>query len=277
MTLKKTNIENFTTYNKRMAMSILDKMYFLDKVDADIFIDYGCSDGSLIKHIYNFLPTETKFFGFDINPKMITSAIKNTNGIDVQYFSDWNLLLKKLKNKNIYKNKKTCLVLSSLIHEIYSYSTSTDEIYNFWETIFNSEIEFDFICIRDMMVSKTIDRPAEINDTLKVYKNIKENLVLSFENIWGTIENNKNLIHLLLKYRYEDDWKRENNENYFSLLYEDFLKIISKWSDKYSVIFKEHFILPFIKSTVYSDVGIELKDKTHIKIIFQKGNNNERN
>jgi hypothetical protein len=89
-----------------------------------------------------------------------------------------------------------------------------------------------------------------------------------FENIWGSIEDNRSLTHFLLKYKYETpNWEREVKENYLPLYREDLLAMIPVG---YDVIYHEHFVLPYIKRTVKQEVGIEMKDPTHLKLILEK-------
>jgi hypothetical protein len=38
----------------------------------------------------------------------------------------------------------------------------------------------------------------------------------------------------------------------------------------YDVLYHEHSALPFIKRTVRTDFGIELKDATHLKLILER-------
>lgn len=49
-------IANLKVYNDNMRKSLLDKAYFLSFVDSDTFIDFGCADGSLLKHIHEMFP-----------------------------------------------------------------------------------------------------------------------------------------------------------------------------------------------------------------------------
>ena len=46
-----TPIANMNVYNDGMRKSMLDKIWFLDKIDGsiDTIYDYGCADGSLLK------------------------------------------------------------------------------------------------------------------------------------------------------------------------------------------------------------------------------------
>lgn len=61
-------IANLKVYNDNMRKSLLDKAYFLSFVDSDTFIDFGCADGSLLKHIHEMFP-DKKLIGYDISLK----------------------------------------------------------------------------------------------------------------------------------------------------------------------------------------------------------------
>ena len=66
-------INNIEVYNKNMSMSMYDKAFFIDKVDADLFVDFGCADGALLEFC-KFLVPDLKYIGYDIDPKMICLA-----------------------------------------------------------------------------------------------------------------------------------------------------------------------------------------------------------
>lgn len=87
-----------------------------------------------------------------------------------------------------------------------------------------------------------------------------------FENRWGKIDNNKSLIHYLLKYRYNTNWNREVRENYLPITKEEFFNIIPS---SYEIVYYHHYTLPFTKDKIQEDFGIELKDNTHIKILLK--------
>lgn len=61
-------IANLKVYNDNMRESLLDKAYFLSFVDSDIFVDFGCDDGSLLKHIHEMFPDKT-LIGYDVYEK----------------------------------------------------------------------------------------------------------------------------------------------------------------------------------------------------------------
>lgn len=69
-------IQNEKTYITNMQKSMIDKLFFLDKIDVQNIIDYGCADATMLKTIYRLFP-EIKLSGYDINPKMLVEAKKD--------------------------------------------------------------------------------------------------------------------------------------------------------------------------------------------------------
>lgn len=265
-------IKDYDAYQHRMNKSLIDKLFFADKIpdDINIIVDYGCADGTLLKAIRPMFPNAF-LFGFEIDEQMIANANENSKAANTFYFSDWGMLLAamgRFKNDVFCEGKKckTAVVASSLIHEVYSYGTP-EQVAKFWDQMFNSD--FDYICIRDMMVSMPVDRPSDINDVVRVLRKFhRTKPLLDFQANWGNIENNKNLVHFLLKYRYlQPNWDREVKENYIPLYREDFMALIP---EKYMVTFHEHYTLPYLMENVLNDMGVVLKDPTHIKVILSK-------
>ena len=122
-----------------------------------------------------------------------------------------------------------------------------------------------------MMVSKDINHKPDIDifqfmennipyftDRMKYYKDFIEH--------WGSMNENKNFIHYLLKYRWTINWEREVNENYFPIYLEDFLKAFNQ---KYNISYLERFRVPFLEKCWKEDFDIEIKDYTHIKSVFE--------
>lgn len=248
-------ISDYTEYNHRMELSMIDKLFFVDKIDPDLIVDFGCANGALLREIRK-VKGAIPLMGFDIDPEMA----KLTNG-DIHICTDWDWIGQMTK-----KFPHAALVLSSVIHEVYHYGSKAD-INAFWKKVF--ETGFEYIVIRDMIPSRSIDRLANINDVRKVYARFLHTKLLNdFESIWGSIEGNRQMVHFLLKYRYaEPNWEREVRENYMPLSREDML---AKIPLAYDVIFHEHYTLPFIWQTVKRDTGIEIKDPTHMKLILKR-------
>lgn len=254
-------IQNIEVYNDRMAKTLIDKIFFIDKVDADVFIDFGCADGTVLGYLHDLFPNNY-YVGYDINPDMITIAEEKNKDRNIKFFSTMDDIKKYLSNFD--SQHKVCLILNSVIHEIYSYS-SYEQIEEFYDFAFSGL--FDYIAIRDMMPNQSINRPADITDIARVRAFTNQSQLSEFEDVFGSIDNNKNLIHFLLKYKYLENWNRECRENYFPITTQQFVKRIPK---NYCIDYYTEFLLPYAKRMIYEDFQINVKDTTHLKIILRK-------
>lgn len=259
------DISNMTVYTEGMRKTLFDKCYFVDKVDANIFVDYGCGDGSLIRLLSQLFPGNF-YIGFDTNVQMLELAKqdKEDNAVFVGTKEGLISLL-------FEKTGKKCIILNSVIHEIHSYCTS-EEIEEFYSFVFSGV--FDYICIRDMMPSYSInhmsnpsyvDRVKHVLSTCPLPSAIT--YLNDFESIWGSIDFNKNMYHFFLKYRYTANWKREVEENYFPICKEEFKEAIP---NTYDIIYLEEFLLPYLKKVVQEDFGIVLNECTHVKFVLKR-------
>jgi len=256
-------IANLDRYIERMCKSIPDKAFFIDKVDAHIFVDYGCADGELFTFVdrvhYDY---KRRYLGYDTDQHMVDECFKRQ--IPNSYFStDWNELLNLLKAAK-KSNSKTCLILSSVLHEIYSY-LSTAEIAEFWNRI----NDFDYIVIRDMGVTRELNwEDTDPRDILRVKSsNFPKSELNLHEAINGSINNKKSFVHFLLKYQYLDNWKREVCENYLPFGVED---ILGRFKETHQLLYFEHFTLPWLKNKVKEDFGVDLTERTHYKMVLER-------
>ena len=244
-------------YLNRMQKSVMDKMFFIDKVfePFENIVDFGCANGELMKAVNALFGDEYKYYGYDINPEMVKAAKINAPFATV--LSEWDQLDVPFD--------KSLLNISSTIHEVYSYCKQ-EEIGQFWNRVFQSG--FKYITIRDMMVSDncSVDADEKEISIVRGEAQYAEHLK-DYEDIWGSIKSQKDLIHFLLKYKYTENWEREARENYLGLSLETFRKLIP---DEYEITYFDHFTLPFIAWQIKNDFGIDLKTPTHIKIIFKK-------
>ena len=247
-------VKDIEVYVQRMQKSFLDKMFFIDKIFEPIeyILDFGCANGVLIRAMH-FLFPEYKYTGYDISEEMIEKAKELVP--QCNFCATWDHI-------NIPFDS-ALLNISSTLHEVYSYGTekSIDE---FWNRVFNSG--FKYIAIRDMMLSDSIKLMSDENDVSKAKKLFPEKLK-EYESIWGPITIRFNLIHYLLKYSYTENWDREVKENYLPITVESLLERIP---DNYEIVYKEHYVLPYIKQQIKKDCGIEMKDATHFKILLKK-------
>ena len=259
-------IPNISIYNQKMARTVVDKIFFLAHIDADVFVDFGCADGEVLRAISNFVP-DSICIGYDISSEMIKEAtLKSPTDENFVFTSNKNYVVEMVHNLQ-QRGHKVCLILSSVIHEVYSYSTPK-EIRDFWK--FVQDTGFDYVSIRDMTYQPGLSYP-EVN--WKNYENVENSKyskeLADFEQEWGLIKNNpKNALNFFLKYRYKENWDRELYEDYLPLnsreLQDQFP--YSKWKE----VFKHLYTLPYIEKIVKEDFNISIIANTHIQLIYEK-------
>lgn len=232
-------IRNLEVYNKGMAKSLEDKLFFLNHLpmnEIDSVFDYGCGDGTLLYAIHQRFP-HIKCVGYDNNPDM--------NG-----YSDFEEALDECEGK-------TLLVLSSVVHEVYSYW----EPDTFWAQVFNSG--FDYIALRDMSYTKT----SLINwDSTKAIKSAKKHDL--WEDYLDKHEGHMSLVELqqfFMKYRYVENWGRESVEDYLPLEAGKVKHLFE--SNGYNVEHFNTYCLDFLRMKVRQDFGIKMPDVTHLNLI----------
>ena len=248
-------ISDLDIYLTRMQRSILDKMFFIDKVFEPFtyILDFGCANGELIKAMKQMFPNY-EYTGYDISREMIEAARINVPG--ARFYDSWELIDIPFRDSLIN--------ISSTIHEVYSYCSEKD-IDIFWERVFGSG--FRYVTIRDMAFSQA-DNTAVRKEQLEAVRNsVYAEWLESFEQVWGRIEDQRQLVHFLLKYKYTQNWEREVHENYFPFFTEELLKRIP---DSYRIVYKDVFTLPYTSWQIRKDLGFELTDHTHIKLILER-------
>ena len=143
-----TKIADLTKYNNDMKKSLADKLFFLDHLDletADFFVDFGCADGALIDALGD---VNVRKVGVDNNSDMYNICF--ARGLDVH---------RSLDNVHLYEQPDHAVLnMSSVLHEVYSY-LDKEQVENFWYNVFIGD--YEYIVIRDMMVSNNTYRPAD--------------------------------------------------------------------------------------------------------------------
>lgn len=248
-----TEIKDLKIYTDGMFNSLKDKLFFLDQLKNRYytFFDFGCGDGRLLSTILKLCP-ECNVLGYDSSEEMRKMAINN----NIPTYDNFD----QFKNSLSWR-VNSVLILSSVIHEIYSYNTDENKtIDQFWGLIKSQNAET--IVVRDMMVSKSTERPSNI-----ILPKQGE-YIPSFKSIWGDITTQKQLIHFLLKYRYTVNWEREVRENYLPIYIEDFLNEMDESGYRLDYFCK--YQLPFLSDCWKKDFNIVIPDTTHVKCIFTR-------
>lgn len=262
-------IANQEQYTIEMRQSMMDKMFFMDKIGSGVktILDWGCADGSLIEHMHRMFP-EHSYTGYDIDPEMIVLAKAMVESIKrekarVAYSVNSRIEISD-DIDDLCHGDMDVVVLNSVIHEVYSYSPK--EIEEFWDTLFQ-QLRPEHIVIRDMCVSKPTSRPACPISVARIKQVFDLDKIAQWESKWGSLHENWSLVHFLLTYRYGDNWDREYRENYLPIAVEDML---ARFPKTYVPVFVEHYTLPFLREQVMNDFGIQLQDPTHLKLILKK-------
>ena len=257
-------ISNYQTYADGMAKSMDDKLFFVNNIDFDVIVDFGCANGIFLSKLQTMKPN-VKIIGYDLDDVMLSKA-RVVLGEEALLTSSWDEVVNELSN---YENP--LLNLSSVIHEVYSYSHSS-VIKKFWEKqVFGGN--FKYITIRDMIPSSDIHKNELENfkqDVKKVRKRANNSFLNDFEKRWGSIDDNyRTFCHFLLKYRYIDNWEREVGENYLPVSLET---VKTKIPSSYSIEYEQDFIVPFIKDKVGKDFGVKITHSTHVKMVLKNNN-----
>jgi hypothetical protein len=261
-------IKNLGVYNRGMAKSLDDKLFFVPIIGKEIkwFEDFGCADGTLLKAMDEcFNDPFTACFpfahkieltGYDMSSKMLELAEDKVPNAQ---------LFNSTVPFRTTTDKGSVLNLSSVLHEVNSYCTE-EEKNDFWNAVHNGN--YQYITIRDMIFNGNDKERAEYDDVHVIrMKASLDKYLKKFEGIWGDINNKKNLVHFLLKYRYKQNWEREVKENYLGYSTDDIIKLVG---DEYEVIYRKDYILPFLYNKVEEDFGIKINTPTHTNLIFKR-------
>jgi len=254
-------ISNKDIYTKQMTYSLSDKLFFLNELEGiDCIVDFGCADGFILSEIEKINP-DIKLIGYDLDKSMVELAKQKSKAFVT---TNWNEVVSEIEGfENVVLN------LSSVIHEVYSYSNSK-QVNDFWNNkVFGGK--FKYITIRDTIPSIKTSKEDWVNfeeDVRKVNKLANKKQLDSFEKIWGIIDNNyRTFLHFLLKYQYVDNWSREVRENYLPISLE-WLK--TKIPSSYRIKYEKDFILDYLQQSVKKDFGIDIKHSTHTKMIIER-------
>ena len=255
-------ISNVDNYVEGMQKSLDDKLFFVDKLDFDVIVDFGCANGAFLSKVKKMKPN-VKIIGYDLDETMLSKARAELTSEDI-LTSNWDEVIREIQGYS-----SPLLNLSSVIHEVYSYSHPS-VVKSFWDNqVFGGD--FKWITIRDMIPSCKIDKDEIFSfrkDVQNVRKRANKFYLESFEKRWGTINDNyRTFCHFLLKYRYIDNWEREVKENYLPVSLETLKK---KIPSNYTIQYEQDFIVPFIQENVGKAFNVKIKHSTHVKMIIKQ-------
>jgi 23S rRNA U2552 (ribose-2'-O)-methylase RlmE/FtsJ len=258
-------ISDYLKYISDMNQTMPDKLFFIGDIKFDVIVDFGCADGTFLENVSKVRPN-VKIIGYDIDQNMLDKASAKLPKRAL-LTDDWRTVVSEVSKYN-----RPLLNLSSVIHEVYSYSKNSMIINKFW----NGQVfagDFKWITIRDMIPSVTLTRNEIVDfkqDAKKLRRMADKESLQSFEENWGSINSDyRNFVHFLLKYKYRDNWEREVRENYLPITLET---LRTKIPQGYSIVLEDSFVLPYLKKEVKKDFNIDLTHATHLKMIIENKN-----
>lgn len=257
-----TPFSDVSSYLSGMAKGANDKLFFLNHIKPDLIVDFGSANGYILGQIHQYNPS-INLIGYDISPDMIHASLQNYPNL--RFESNWGVVASEVR-----KYRNPCLLLSSVIHEVYSYSTP-ENVEKFWDNIFNAR--FEYIVIRDTIPPENLEKVINFKkDVRKVKSIVDPELLGDYENKWGPIDKDyKNFVRFVLMYRYKENWSRERLEDYLPISYEGILnKILPKYGEKYRIIYDKKFKYKPIQSSFSKDFDIPLRQDIHLKMILRR-------
>ena len=165
--LDEVDIANSDVYLSNMAKSFPDKAWFIGYVDpdVDVVVDFGGGSGEFCEYVRAKLERtgrNVRFVVVDNNEAFAAAA-------RLRGFKTYSSLGEMLSSGEVNLGS-ALLVMSSVIHEVYSYATSPADISGFWRDI--GRCGFRQIAIRDMSLNykNFVNVPSE--DIVWVYENV---------------------------------------------------------------------------------------------------------
>lgn len=258
-------ITNLEQYDSGLAFTLADKLFFLNQLDfnkIDVFVDFGCANGAVLAKVKEKYPNLT-CIGYDCSREQLNLAGQLVSSCE--FTDDLRYVVER-----VGKGKQSAILLSSVLHEIFSYCSS-EGIEDFYYFLYHTG--FTHIIVRDMMSFPTNNFSIGYKQYSKLINIAGHSGIIlklrQFEQVWGSCDIMQTLLHFLLKVNYDgEDWKRELKENYFGVDANEFFMAMPV---DYYINYQLRFLLPYLKESVKKDFGmVNLTQNTHIKLIMSK-------
>ena len=248
---------NYEVYLSRMDAAMAEKLFFLDKIDLsryDTIIDFGCADGTLIKHLIAAGIDPKKLVGVDNSLEMARRFRKNCPGVEI-YSS-----LGYMNDFPSFKRGKVAIIFSSVLHEL------DLNFYPVWSWVSRNA---DAVIIRDMFLfndfkPKAFFRIVNAIQTSPYGYEFRDYI----ETNPGEV-NSAYLLQFLMKYRYTENWVLENLENYASVPWEEIEE-----DEEFQITYDHSYFNEYIERTLKRDFNITEDDyyslQTHRQMILER-------
>ena len=225
-------IADDAAYLAGMAKTFPDKAWFVRYAPRDVrlVVDFGGGTGDFCEYVRGRMPAGVQFAVIDNNPSFLARA-EEKGLLGYSSIEEY-----EVEAAAAQREGRSLLVMSSVIHEVYSYSDEFyDDVGQFWDSL--GGCGFDYVAIRDMAFDEEAAARMPREDAAWVCRNLLGNpesglsvkgravsdQFADFEGVWGPVcgpdgsVDARRLMHFLFKYRYVENWARELREDYLPL------------------------------------------------------------
>lgn len=271
---------NYDCYTQRMAQSMWDKNWWVDKIDAsiDTIIDFGCGDAELGKFIEHIFPNRFRYIGIDNDEGMRRLAEHN--------YPDALIGASMEDIPEDVNPDTTIIIMNSVVHELFNYCSESEMSEILLLTKF---VGARYIAIRDMCKFPITIFSTSLNDKAlammkEIYHRGDESIVYLTQLMMYRPELDQDHINLMLeyvlKYRYKENWERELKERYLWDWYSCLTRIFRMGKEElgsvekapeYGIHYHDSFYIPFIYDTFKADFGMDmLQIPSHKKVLYER-------
>ena len=246
-------IANPQKYLERMSKPLQEKLRVAKFIPegTKTVLDVGCADGVVTIALAKMFP-QIKFVGIDLSKDFIDIARKNADGTNNVTFEHIYL-----RDRLINPERFDVVIFCSVLHEFFSYgegiSTIVKALADAHEIlkpkgtlIIRDMVLFDYMASSDLWLPKIIGKIMAKTELITMIKD--------FEGSFGEIKSIKQINHFLLKYKYTDNWARECRENYTSVSFEQYDRIIKLLGMKDQ--YRESYTIPYLENLWKEDFGL---------------------
>ncbi len=250
-----TTLADKQIYLDRMAKPLNEKLrvaHYIDK-NAQNILDVGCADGTITLALARLFPGK-QFLGVDLDSEFIALANKKVKEEGLTNVRFEKVYLRDLLARS---DRYDTVLFVSVLHEFFTYGEGISSVLKALADAEQILKPGGDIVIRDMILHEYTKHTSYfVESILKKMSRVQSlpTQIKEFESCFGPIQNIASLNHLLLKYMYTENWKREVGECYIPVTFEQYGNIFSLLGME--LVLQDSHLLPYFKKRWGDDFGL---------------------
>ena len=245
-------------YLERMAAPLRDKLYMAHFISprAESVLDVGCADGTITLAQAEMFP-KVQFHGIDLSPEFIELATKAASDRGITNATFECVYLRELLPR---KRKYNHVQFVSVGHEFFTYGEGISSVNKSLSDAHELLEVMGTTNIRDMVLDEwTYGSDCFVADmAAKIQARANPRILKDFTDRWGPLNSVATVNHFVLKYMYEENWVRENNENYVGVSCEQYDGVFELLGMRR--LYKRSYALPFLENKWATDFGFTVPE-----------------